>query len=76
MEDIYVDLRTQNRWIRETFKNQDFASIEELIEKIEDLLDELGETKEKYEDLKRDVEDNYERVPVAKQLGISDSDFI
>lgn len=76
MEDIYIDLRLQHVWIQREFPNQDMASIEELLDKISDLRDELDEMKEKYEKLKQDVEANYERVSVAEQLGISDSDFI
>ncbi len=76
MENIYVDLRTQNRWIQEAFNNQDFASIEELLTKIEDLLDELGDAKEKFNDYKNDIESNYRPMTVSEQLDINDRDFI
>ena len=76
MEDIYVDLRMQNRWIQEAFNNQDFASVEELLTKIEDLLDELGDVKGKFNDYKNYIEDNYKPITVAEQLDISDKDFI
>lgn len=73
---VYVDLRNENRWIRETFDNADMVNIETVLTKIEDLLDELEDVKEKYEDFKRDVEDNYKRVELSEQLDISDRDFI
>lgn len=41
----------------------------------EDLIYEYHNLKEEYEDFKQDVEDNYEPVPISKQLGIDDRDF-
>lgn len=78
MEDmnVYVDLRYQNKWIREAFENKDMVSVEDMLTKIEDLLDELGSVKEEYEDFKRDVEDNYRRETVVEQVDIDDSYFI
>lgn len=78
MEDInvYVDLRYQNKWIREAFKNKDMVSVQDLLTKVEDLLEELDSVKEEYEDFKQDVKDNYRKIPLAEQLDISDRDFI
>lgn len=76
MDNVYVDLRNENRWIRELFLNKDFVSVEDLLGKCEDLSDELEHTKEEFEDFKRDVEDNYKRVELSEQLDISDRDFI
>lgn len=73
---VYVDLRNENRWIREIFNNKDLVTIEEMLTKIEDLNEELENTQEKFEDFKRDVEDNYRRLEVSEQLDISDRDFI
>lgn len=73
---VYVDLRNENRWIREIFNNKDLVTIEEMLTKIEDLNEELEYTQEKFEDFKIDVEDNYRRLDVAEQLDISDRDFI
>lgn len=69
MENIYVDLRTQNKWIRGAFENKDMVSVEDLLTKIEDLLDELDSTKEEYKDFKQDVEDNYRPISYKEQLG-------
>ena len=71
MEDInvYVDLRMQNKWIREAFENKDMVSVEDLLTKVEDLLEELDSVKEEYEDFKRDVEDNYKPLKYEEQLG-------
>lgn len=76
MDNVYVDLRNENRWIKEIFNNKDLVTIEEMLTKIEDLNEELEDTQEKFEDFKRDVEDNYKRLEVAEQLDISDRDFI
>lgn len=73
---VYVDLRNENRWIREIFNNKDLVTIEEMLTKIEDLNEELEDTQEKFEDFKRDVEDNFKRVELSEQLDISDRDFI
>ena len=76
MDYIYIDLRTQNRWIQEAFDFEDVVSIEDLLNKIEDLLGDLKEVKQEYEELKRDVQDNYKYIPLAEQLDISVKDFI
>ena len=76
MDKVYVDLRNENKWIREIFDNKDLVTIEEMLIKIVDLNEELEYTQEKFEDFKRDVEDNYRRLEVSEQLDISDRDFI
>lgn len=43
---------------------------------IENLLYELEVQKEKYDDLKEDLRDNYRPIPYAEQVGVSDMDFI
>jgi len=73
---VYVDLRDENKWIKEIFENKDLVTIEEMLTKIEDLNEELENTQEKFEDFKRDVEDNYRRLEVEEQLDISDRDFM
>ena len=76
MDNVYVDLRNENKWIRELFLNKDFVSVEDLLDKCEDLKDELDHVIEEFEDFKRNVEDNYKPIPVSEQLDISDRDFI
>lgn len=76
MDDIYIDLRTQNRWIQEAFDFEDAVSIGDLLGKIEDLLDDLKEVKQEFEEFKSDVADNYKYIPLAEQVDISDRDFI
>lgn len=69
MENIYVDLRTQNIWIQRAFENKDMVSVEEILEKLDDLLNELDYTKEQFQEFKRDVEDNYRPLKYEEQLG-------
>lgn len=76
MKDIYIDLRTQSKTMRNIFINRDLVSIDDLLDKIEDLTFELEAVKEEYEDFKRDVEDNYKYMPIDEQVDISDRDFI
>lgn len=76
MNDIYVDLRNENKWIKNEFNNKDFVSVSDLIEKVEDLIDELEAVKTDYEDFKQDVEDNYKHISISEQLDINNKDFI
>lgn len=75
MDEVYIDIRKENAWIRKYF-NTDFVSIETLLATIEDLDDEIEHWKEKYEDLEEDLRDNYRPIPYAEQVGVSDRDFI
>lgn len=43
---------------------------------LDDLLYELDCQQEKYDDLKQDLEDNYKRIPISEQVGITDKDFM
>lgn len=49
---------------------------DDVIRLLEDLVSNYHILKEKFEDYKQDVEDNYRPIPVAEQVGISDRDFI
>ena len=75
MDEVYIDIRKENEWIRKYF-DTDFVSIETLLATIEDLDDEIEHWKEKYEDLEEDLRDNYRPIPYAEQVGVSDRDFI
>ena len=55
---------------------EDFIPVESLMSAIEDLLLEIEHQQECYEDLERDLEDNYRPISQAEQYEISDSDFI
>lgn len=75
MDEVYIDIRKENAWIRKYF-NTDFVSIETLLATIEDLDGEVENWKEKYEDLEEDLRENYKPIPYAEQVCVSDRDFI
>lgn len=68
MENVYVDLRNENRWIREEFSNKDMVSVEDLLTKVENLRENIDALREEYEDFKREVEDNYEPIEYKEQI--------
>lgn len=76
MENVYVDIRNECDFIKDMFENKDIVSIEEIFRKLEDLVDEKTDLEIKFEDFKRDVEDNYKRISIEEQLDITDKDFI
>ena len=75
MDEVYIDMRKENAWIRKYF-NSDLVSIEELLATIEDLDGEIEHWKEKYQDLEEDLRENYKPIPYEEQVCVSDRDFI
>ena len=75
MDEVYIDMRKENAWIRKYF-NSDLVSIEELLATIEDLDGEIEHWKEKYQDLEEDLRENYKPIPYSEQVCVSDRDFI
>lgn len=53
-----------------------FLPSESVNDIIEDLLLEIDRLQEKYEDLERDLEENYQAIPISEQYDISDRDFL
>lgn len=53
-----------------------FVPVVSLLAMVEDLLLELHNKEEQIEDIKQDIQDNYRRISVSEQVGISDKDFI
>lgn len=76
MDNVYIKKEHLNRWIAKYFPNQDLISIDDLLGCIEDLEGEVSSLKEKIEDMEQDIKENYKRIPVSEQVGISDRDFI
>ena len=75
MDEVYIDMRKENEWIRKYFTS-DLVSIEDLLGCIEDLDGEIEHWKEKYEELEEDLRDNYRPIPYSQQVCVSDRDFI
>ena len=53
-----------------------FLPSENIVSIFEDLIYEIDRLEEKYEDLEKDLEENYRPIPVSEQYGISDRDFM
>lgn len=58
------------------FKKKDLYTWDEITDIILDMECEIHQLRAKLNDIERDIEDNYERIPVLKQVGVSDRDFI
>lgn len=76
MEEIYLNIKNWNSWLKKRFPNKDFISLEELLGDYEELMFEVEQLEEKIEDMVQDIQDNYRRIPTAEQVDISDRDFI
>ena len=59
-----------------SFKEKDVYSWEEILDIIQDLESEKFRLEEELEDLKKDMEENYKRIPVSEQYEVYDDDFI
>ncbi len=53
----------------------DFIPSESIEPMLEDLLLEIDQLQEKYDDLERDLQDNYRAITPAEMYGVSDKDF-
>lgn len=85
---MYLELETYLRVQEETFTEYNNLAVDKEKEKVlvdsdtieamlEDLITELGVMKEKYQDLKEDLENNYEpkKLDYYEEYGLSRSDF-
>lgn len=85
---MYLELETYLRVQEETFTEYNNLAVDKEKEKVlvdsdtieamlEDLITELGVMKEKYQDLKEDLENNYEpkKVDYYEEYGLNRSDF-
>lgn len=57
MDEVYVDMRYQNDWIKKYF-NADFVSVAQLLGCIEDLDGEIENLKEKIEEMENPPEED------------------
>lgn len=73
MNEVYIDMRKENEWIRKYFK-KDLVSVEDLIGCIENLDCEIDSLNEKIEELESDLKDEYDPeidIPDIHGKGIS-----
>lgn len=67
MDEILLDIRNWNEWVKDRFPNKDFITLEDLLEDHQDLISEVDHLKEQINDLEQDIEDNYKPVSKAEQ---------
>lgn len=58
MNEIYIKKTDLNKWVAKYF-NEDLISVQDLLRCIEDLDGDLENLKEKFEDYKENVEENF-----------------
>lgn len=75
MENIYIDMREQGHTLSNYFKNKDLVSVEDILTEFEQVIDDKEALQEKFDDFKRDVEDNYKPISYAEQVGFNERDF-
>ncbi len=76
MDNVYLRKEDLPHWVTDYFGKQELISIDDLICYIEDLQEEVDEWKTNYEELERDLEDNYKPISKAEQYDVNECDFI
>ena len=73
---VMVDFRESVPKVKETFNGVDFVTLQDLLDKFEDLVYELASKEEEIDDLKLDMESNYKKIDVNCDFyGMSENDF-
>lgn len=75
MNDAYINVKKQNKKISSLFEKE-FVSVEDILNKLDEMINEVDDLNEKIQHIEQDREENYRPVPVAEQVGISDRDFV
>ena len=60
MDEVFIDMRNQNKWIQKYFPNKDFVSIDELIGCIEDLDGDVESLKEELREATKSDAEKYD----------------
>lgn len=68
MEDILIKTETFTL-LKKYFKNKDLVSLEDLFALIDDLDYSLTRSKEEYDDLLKDMQDNYKLIETREAIG-------
>ena len=68
MEDILIKTETFTL-LKKYFKNKDLVSLEDLFALIDDLDYSLTKSKEEYDDLLKDMQDNYKLIETREAIG-------
>ena len=74
MDELYIKTNNIPSWIAdEYFYGKDIVSIEEILCAMDNIKDDLEYWKEKYEDFRQDVEDNYKFIGEREAIGYDES---
>lgn len=72
MEEIKIDIREWNRWLKDQFYKKDLITFKELISKFEDIVLENEDLKEQIKELEnKDDYDEHQDIPEIHGKGIS-----
>ena len=74
--DLDIDLKSRLDKIVSYRVNPHDVDEDDLLEIIEEVVSEYENLQDKYNDLEKEIEENYRPIPVAEQYGISEKDFI
>ena len=72
----FIDVRGLNSELKEYLGDTDIVEVGKLVEYLENLFVEYKELEEEFEDYKQEVSDNYEPIPVSRQVYVNERDFI
>ena len=75
MNEIYIDIRNENEWIKKYFDNKDLVTISELLDVIEELDSDIANLKMQIEDMENNIKDNYKPVSPYEKYGIDEDNF-
>ena len=68
MNEVYIVLKNEKECIKDLFPKQDLVSVDELISKLEELIDEVKHKDEEMEEYKQYVNDNYKHLSYEEQV--------
>lgn len=76
MNEVFIRTKSLSGWIADKyFKNVDEVSLEDFIDKFEDIAGDLEDVQERFDDFKEDVKENYKPIPFAEHV-CYDDDYI
>lgn len=69
MNEVFIRTKSLSGWIADKyFKNVDEVSLEDFIDKFEDIASDLENVQERFDDFKEDVKENYKPIPFADHI--------
>lgn len=69
MNEVFIRTKSLSGWIADKyFKNVDEVSLEDFVDKFEDIASDLENVQERFDDFKEDVKENYKPIPPAEHV--------